>query len=133
MFIEDAKVKYLVYSANTVIFLHPNRECMSENYFFWSPSRILTLCSISSAFLWEIAFSQLYNDHNKYWRFFVIRGFRQMTFLQQIAFVAKNIVSHPLVQRSIHNIHIFQWSMFIQQFRSKPFINVNHCIRWSMI
>ena len=30
MLIEDAKVKELVYSGNTVIFLLPNRECMSE-------------------------------------------------------------------------------------------------------
>ena len=34
MLIEDAKVKELVYSGNTVIFLLPNRECMRENSFF---------------------------------------------------------------------------------------------------
>ena len=39
MLIEDAKVKELVYSGNTVIFLLPNRECMRENSFFWSPSQ----------------------------------------------------------------------------------------------
>ena len=30
MFIVDAKVKELVYSCNTVIFLHSSRECMRE-------------------------------------------------------------------------------------------------------
>ena len=34
MLIEDAKVKELVYSGNTVIFLLPNRECMREKSFF---------------------------------------------------------------------------------------------------
>ena len=34
MFIEDAKVKELVCSSNTVIFLLPNREGMRENSFF---------------------------------------------------------------------------------------------------
>ena len=55
MLIEDAKVKELVYSGNTVIFLLPNRECMRENSIFWSPLQ-LTPCSISSAFLIEVAF-----------------------------------------------------------------------------
>ena len=45
MLIEDAKVKELVYSGNTVIFLLPNRECMRENSFFWSPSQLITFCS----------------------------------------------------------------------------------------
>ena len=35
MLIEDAKVKELVYSGNTVIFLLPNRECMRENSFLY--------------------------------------------------------------------------------------------------
>ena len=48
MFIEDVKVKELLYSGNTVIFLLPNRE--------WSPSQLLTHCSISSVFLLETAF-----------------------------------------------------------------------------
>ena len=39
MLIEDAKVKELVYSGNTVIFSLPNRECMRENRFFWSPEQ----------------------------------------------------------------------------------------------
>ena len=56
MLIEDAKVKELVYYGNTVIFLLPNRECMRENSFFWSPSQLITFCSISSAFLIDIAF-----------------------------------------------------------------------------
>ena len=56
MFIDDVKVKELVYSSNTVIFLLPNRECMAENSFFWSPSLLVTLCSIGSAFLLEIDF-----------------------------------------------------------------------------
>ena len=56
MLIEDAKVKELVYYGNTVIILLPNRECMRENSFFWSPSQLITFCSISSAFLIEIAF-----------------------------------------------------------------------------
>ena len=41
MLIEDAKVKEIVYSGNTVIFLLPNRECMRENSFFWSPSQLI--------------------------------------------------------------------------------------------
>ena len=56
MLIEYANVKVLVYSGNTVIVLLPNRECMKENSFFWSPSQLLTLCSICSAFLLEIMF-----------------------------------------------------------------------------
>ena len=31
MFIVDAKVKDLVYSGNTIIFILPSRECMREN------------------------------------------------------------------------------------------------------
>ena len=60
MLIEDAKVKELVYSGNTVIFLLPNRECMRENSFFRSPSQLITLCYISSAFLIEIS---LFHSH----------------------------------------------------------------------
>ena len=67
MCIEDAKVKELVYSGNIVIFLLPNRECMrKKNNFFWSPLQLVSLCSISSAFLLKIGFfSQSYNYHNK--------------------------------------------------------------------
>ena len=61
----DAKVKELVYSGNTVFFLVPRRECLREDNFFWSSSQSMTLCSMSSDFLLEIAFSQLYNYHNK--------------------------------------------------------------------
>ena len=45
MLIEDAKVKELVYSGNTVIFSLPNRECMRENSFFWLPSQLITFFS----------------------------------------------------------------------------------------
>ena len=37
LFIVDAKVKELVYSGNTVIFLLPSREMYKRNIFFWSP------------------------------------------------------------------------------------------------
>ena len=49
-------VKERGYSGNAVIFSLPNRDCMRENSLFWSPSQVLTLCSISSAFLLEIVF-----------------------------------------------------------------------------
>ena len=55
---------WLVGFVPRVIFLLPSRECMRENNYFWSPSQSMTLCSISSDFLFEIAFSQLYNYHN---------------------------------------------------------------------
>ena len=56
IFIVDAKVQELVYYGNTVLFLLPSRECMRENNFFWSPSQSMTLCSMSSDFLLEMAF-----------------------------------------------------------------------------
>ena len=40
MFVVDAKVKELVYSDKTVIFLLPNRDMYDKNnFFFWSPSQ----------------------------------------------------------------------------------------------
>ena len=50
MVIVDAKVKELVYSGNTVIFLHQSRECMRE-HLFWSSTESMPFCSISSDFL----------------------------------------------------------------------------------
>ena len=63
MFIVNAKVKQLVYSGNTVLFLLPNRKYMREHNFFLSPSPSMTLCSISSDVLFKKNISQLYNYH----------------------------------------------------------------------
>ena len=133
MLIEDAKVKELVYSGNTVIFLLPNRKCMRENSFFWSPSHLITLCSISSAFLIELAFFAA-----------IQRVFRQInSFFRRIAFSARILsVNHSfqglsttvffsgacLFSNSDKNDHTFQL-LYSHQHTFDQLIQIfNYCI-----
>ena len=91
-----------------------------------SASQLLTIFSISSAFLLEIVFfPQPYNYHNN--TFIVIQVFCQINFFYELLSVL-NIVSHLLVQ-ALHTTFIFFSEACLTSNSDKSCsLTLNHCI-----